>query len=522
MDKKTIKLLWIDRHCIPQQTCKSHSCNHKACHRKEAGLQCMDSVYKCSNYPVALLGRPLEKYRKLILLRMILKGEFVNRSDAQNQFQLSPKINSRQVTDALKLLFAITSDLWWQRAWTFQENYKGGEKMVLHIRHPENLERLKIRYGIFGDVPGELCVNSRHFSHHATMLCRAYQGTRHPMRKEREMTESILSKAGRYKLLLDESQTMSPTIITNVEERDVSKVWDRLAIVGNCCSYPVRMDIERLRQSGHSLSLSMLAMCLLNGEILKNRPSDGRTAFDISISEFLQLQSFDNMSSPREQRGLTFNKGSRFIDVKLDKSGITTSGHIWELSRIIQTRHFNSQLPWVKNPRGGLELLEQRRLARLSQELEKFPESTTLSHFIANYLKEDAISRTCFRFGENYMMMMMVEVSNAIGEGKALRLGRLSGLEQSTAIFIWDSDHKPGLIFTSSRPKNLNSEGHRANGTDHHVSLEVELKSGSGQIKKSPPHLYIKRWVFGICFFMECPRREVVFSWPPALRNIGS
>ncbi|KAF2965113.1 hypothetical protein GQX73_g8449 [Xylaria multiplex] len=264
---------------------------------------------------------------------------------------------------------------------------------------------------------------------------------------------------------------MSPTIIADVEKRGVKNAWDRLAIVGNCCSYPVRMDIERLRRSGYSLSLSMLAMCLLNGEILDNRPSDKHTPLNITVSEFLKAQSFDRLSSPLEQRGLTFNKGSRFINVKLNKSGILTKGHLWRLGRIIQTAHFNHKHPRVYSPRGELTSPEQRYLAQLAQNLKTYRESRDLAGRIAEYLREDAFGCAPFQTGENYMCMMMVEVSNAIKEGKTLRLGSLVGSDECMAIFICESDDQPGFVFTSSRPKNHNSETHEANDTDRHVSL---------------------------------------------------
>ncbi|KAI0544138.1 hypothetical protein F4679DRAFT_58538 [Xylaria curta] len=518
MQSEGVKLLWIDRHSIPQQTCDQPTCGHRECRKKKAGLQCMDWVYKQSEHPVALLGRPLASRRELKLLSIILEGKLVNKSTRAGQFELSRMGNGQLVTSALRLLYEITSDLWWQRAWTFQENYKGGTDMTLLIPHPLSWKLPRSGREIFGDVPGELCVNSRLFSDQATKLCLAFRRTGHPTLRKREMIESVLSKAGRYTLLLHKSQTMSPTIISDVETRDVGNVWDRLAIVGNCCSYSVRMDIENLRRTGHSLSLSMLAMYLLNGEILDNGTSKEHAVSNITVSEFLKFQSFNKISSPQEQHSLTFNKGSRFFNVKLKKSGILTSGHLWELGRIIQTAGFRDRLPWVKHPRGYLSLSEQRHLTRLTQELKALPQGTILATHIANYLEEDAIRRAPFQIGENYMGMMMAEVSKAVEAGKTLRLGRLHGSDECKAIFVWDGDERTRFIFTSSWPKDSDPEGHEANDTDRHVSLEVELKSGTGQHQ---PHLYTKRWVSGICFFVGCPRMDVVFPWPPALKNIG-
>lgn len=48
-----------------------------------------------------------------------------------------------QAEDTLQLLRDITSDLWWNRAWTFQENYRSSDWMMLLMRHTPSLERRK-------------------------------------------------------------------------------------------------------------------------------------------------------------------------------------------------------------------------------------------------------------------------------------------------------------------------------------------------------------------------------------------
>ncbi|KAI1347245.1 hypothetical protein F5Y01DRAFT_307656 [Xylaria sp. FL0043] len=448
----------------------------------------MDWVYRQSKHPVALLGRPLKSSRKLTLFYWVMKG----------RFEITKGNISEEAADALKLLFLITADLWWERAWTFQENYEGSGHMVLLIRH---------------QIP--LSFNSQEFSVQATKFCLAFRLTGSPMDEEKRKMNMILSRAGRYTVLLKESQIMSPAIITDVEKRGVTCAWDRLAIVGNCCDYSVRMNLERLRPSHHSLSLSLLAMCLLNGEVLDNRLVSERNSINLTISGFLRAHSFDKVSSPLEERSLTFNKGSRFADVELHESGILTSDH------------FRDRLPWVHSPEGELTLLQQRYLTRLCQELKRFPESIGLSRCIADYLKDDATDNAPFQLGENYMLKMMIEVSEAIDKGRDLRLGSLSinltlsGSEECMAIFIWEGEDKSGTIFTSLRPKDSDIERHITHDIDRHVSLEVDLRRGSGQTRKSPPSLYVRRWVSGICFFIGCRREEVVFPWPPALRNMS-
>ncbi|KAI0517836.1 hypothetical protein F5B22DRAFT_602674 [Xylaria bambusicola] len=503
-----VDCLWIDRHSIPQK--------EKESPKKQKALQCMDLVYKLSKHPVALLGRELVPDRELTLLYDALTGRLVIRKKMTEE-------QHRKVIETLQLLYEITNDLWWQRAWTFQENYRGGAKMTLLIHHLPSDETSKMEYGIFGEIPGELSINSSDFSKKVTSLCRDIQNTLPLVEKREKMIESILSAAGRYTTLLDESQTMSPTIIADVEKRGVKHVWDRLPIVANCCSYPVRMDIENLRKSRHSVSLSMLTMCLLNGEILNNALSNTHISLDTTTSVFLKNQFFDKISSPGEEKSLTFNKGCRFINVKLTESGILTYGHLWEMNRnrnrVIRTDQFSRRLPWVQNPAGDLTRTEHQHLTQLCRQLRNFPDSKFLACSIKTYLKRDASGNPGFNSGENYMRMMMIEVASAIEDGKRLVLGRLSHSREYTAIFVCSGNTTPHFIFTSSQHRRLGTENHIVDDTDRHVSLVVDRQLEAEDNFGNLPHLYVKRWVSGISFFVGCRREKVIFPWPQVLMN---
>lgn len=123
METFHVKFLWIDRHSIKQPRCKNPTCKHKICHQKRKAVQTMDLVYKLSKHPVALLGRPIRSSRKLDLLARLLKGGFVEADDSE-AYLLSTRTSLADTDDLLELLCKITDDLWWKRAWTFQENYK--------------------------------------------------------------------------------------------------------------------------------------------------------------------------------------------------------------------------------------------------------------------------------------------------------------------------------------------------------------------------------------------------------------
>ncbi|RYP35727.1 hypothetical protein DL766_002380 [Monosporascus sp. MC13-8B] len=482
MRYEDVELLWIDRHSIPQKTCKRHSCEHWKCGRKNEGLQSMDWVYKQSAHPLALLGRPIKSANELQLLYKILEGRFVteHHSAGHSHHQLSENVRRREARDALLLLQEITSDLWWRRAWTFQENYKGGQAMTLLISHQPSWERQKRRCRIFGHIPGELCISSVQFSDWATSLCQAFRSAESQTPEEELAIRVITTGAGKYTVLLNKSESMAPAIIADVESRGVSNPWDRLAIVANCCSYPMRLHIQELRENAHSLSLSMLAMCLLNGQILHNGQQRQPPVSGMTVSGFLKAQSFDGLLSPQGEPSLTFNKGCRFINVELTETGILTSGHLWELGPTIRTAKFDDQPSPLRAVRGALDPQKRRLLTQLSRELNCDPESRVLAKEIENYLQEDAMRGEPFGFSENYMLMMAVEVASAIRDGKLLRLGRLEGKDQYSAVFVWGddslgvSDPEPAFVFTSSQPRNHDSGGHDANDTDRHVSLEVD------------------------------------------------
>ena len=531
------KLLWIDRHSVPQKVCKDISCQCLPCDQKWVAIQSMDWVYKLSNYPTSLLGRPIKSIEELDLLYSILKGRLFEGDDTTRTFRLRDTTSRSEVGQSLELLYAITSDYWWQRAWTFQENYKAGKKMSLLIPHPPCLDQQKCRYVIFGDIQGELKIQSSHLSRQATRLCKAFEYTTgiQTTQEEKRVIKYIMSRLGRYTILLEESESMSPAIIADVEARGITDPWDRLPIVANCCDYPVRLDTRKLQQHRHSLSLSMLTMYLLNGEILDNDTSPRGFASNMTTSEFLKAYSFNKMLSPEDKRSLAWNKGCRFIEVELTHAGIMTKGHLWRLGQIIHTNGFENQLPSVDMPRGDeLDLFKHKCLTRLCQVLRSLYQHT-LATCIEDYLFEDAAGRRPYEIGENYMYMMAREVASAIEEGKSLRLGRLQdaegGSHPCTAIFVWDNNDCPGdgssngepeFAFTSLQPKDTECDGHDANDTHRHVSLQVDSPDTiASQERSNVPRLYTKRWLLGMCFFVGYRRRKVVFPWPPALRCIA-
>ena len=526
------RFLWVDAHCICQDTCGAGDCvPHSSCVEQKATLQAMDLAYQLSEHPVALLGRPITSDEEMSLLADVLKFRFVQGGDI---------INLERALKALALLYRITSDLWWTRAWTFQENYRAGKNMTLLIPHKPSLERRKISYRIFGDVPRELCVRSVRFCEAASELCRAAK--RYVLEpKLRRRVQHVLTVAGKYTLLVSFSRSMSPSIIWDIHARDIGQIWDRLAIIANCCQYSRRLDIESVQGKNQSLSLSVLAMYLLNGEIFHNNSRWTSTPLTrgMTVAQYIDAFAFDGFFAPEGQHRLTFNKGCRFLDVKLNWTGVVTSGHLWRLRRTIHTRDFPSFLPWIERPNDFLTLEQQKNLVLLSVELHAMGENT-LACQLDEYLAQSDV-RPEGLFPQRYMDKMAGEVAMAIKDGKPLRLGQIwdpyNPRTPCTAIFIsrtnvsththskggskqpCNSEGTPqqdvhgGFVFTASRPRVFRVDVHDMNDLDHHVSLEVECQL-PGRTSKRLPRLYTKRWILGLCFFKGWPRMHVIFPWP--------
>jgi hypothetical protein len=322
MDHNSVKYLWIDQHCIEQQKGPA----------KEIGMQAMDRVYGLSKYPVALLFNSISSRYQLHLLTHVLTGQLVYRH--HSGYCLSRRTSPADALKALKLLRYITADKWFTRGWIYQENYRGGEQMVLLIPHHENLNPWKCPS--LGSLRNELCIKSIVFHDASTKLCVAYQSHQPPPR----LLEDILSRAGRYSVLLQSGDnasrtsaplSMSPHIIKDVIARELTERWDSLPIIANCCQYSLRLDSTSLQSSGQSLSLSVLVLCLANGEILSNNPKysmDVKLARTLTVTEFLERHTFSGMESPLPRGKLTFNKGCRFYNASLEREGIATCGYL--------------------------------------------------------------------------------------------------------------------------------------------------------------------------------------------------
>ncbi|KAI1805024.1 heterokaryon incompatibility protein-domain-containing protein [Daldinia bambusicola] len=498
--------IWIDNECIDQE--------NEA--EKEAAIQSMHLVYSLSEWPIALLTRRINTAEELELIINLMRDEVAHEDE--------PAV--------LDLLNDITSDLWWTRAWTFQEDYRASTRMMLLIPHQRNLEGRKratvpdLRGIMVAEIEGEIGIQSAAFRERATKFCLAYR----EISDNPDLCNKIIKRATKYNVLLKDkastysaSRSMSPIILSDILSRGIKNESDRLAIMANCCEYGTRIDTNSLNSDGSSLSLSILAQYLLNGEIIENDPErPTRSTLKHSVHEYIYEQSLSSFRPPVQQ-GLTFIKGCRFNSPKLTLDGTLVRGHVWKLGKVIRREPMKYEKYNTLNP-----------LAKFATELQYRTYGASYSDLAARLIATvyDPPRTTCR--GGRWLTWMANAVSEALEQGKALRLGSLvvdpSFPLQVTcyrAVFIgdscddWEDEDEVSYAFTSYQFHKEHMPGY----IEKHVSLEVDIewqrRNGSerseGRSSYVPPKLYIKRWLNGLCFFEGFPTDQVLFPWHPTL-----
>ncbi|KAI1473433.1 hypothetical protein K445DRAFT_144347 [Daldinia sp. EC12] len=475
--------IWIDNECIDQE--------NEA--EKEAAIQSMHLVYSLSKWSIALLTRRVNTAEELELLFNLMCNE----------------VSPEDEPAVLDLLDDITSDLWWTRAWTFQEDYRSSTRMMLLIPHHRNLEgRKRATMPDLGDIMideivGEIGIQSAAFREQATKFCLSYR----EISDNPDVCNRIIKRATKYNVLLKDksstysaSRSMSPIILSDILSRGIKNESDRLAIMANCCEYGTRIDTNSLNSDGSSLSLSILAQYLLNGEIIENDPErPTRGTLKHNIHEYIYEQSLSSFRPPVHQ-GLTFIKGCRFINPRLTLEGTSTRGHLWRLGKVIRRKPMKTY---------GASYTD------------------LAAHLIGHVCDPP---RTTYR-GGLWLTWMAKAVNEALEQGKALRLGCLvdpefpSEFSPYTAVFIgdsrddWEDEDEVSYAFTSYQFHKEDTPGY----IEKHVSLEVDIewhrrdRSSEGRLPYAPPKLYIKRWLNGLCFFEGFGVEQVLFPWHPTL-----
>lgn len=80
---------------------------------------------------------------------------------------------------------------------------------------------------------------------------------------------------------------MAPRIFADIQRRRLENHFDRLPIVANSCIYAIRLPSQEMLPSGHSVEYCLLAMYLLNGEIIRNSRDIKKLLREMDFSNYM-------------------------------------------------------------------------------------------------------------------------------------------------------------------------------------------------------------------------------------------
>ncbi len=255
----------------------------------------MDLVYHESDYPIAVLEFSFQSQNELDV--------FVSICD-QALYTFDPS----QIEVLESVLVALTSDKWFERAWTLQESVAAGAGMILLLGCP-GLQKPPD----FGFTPGEFEICIFDFQN-ALVNVRIFieEGLAADIWSDPSCAINasncadviwnhipfIVPKFAPSARKIDASQRQvcnAAQALTFLGNRFNSFFPDRLAILANLCDYEYRINTEVLELLNSSFTICCLTLAIINGDMsllggyrdekegLQNK--DGRSAWFIGVAE---------------------------------------------------------------------------------------------------------------------------------------------------------------------------------------------------------------------------------------------
>lgn len=481
---------WIDEVCIDQGDMVT----------KSKAINSMDLVYKRARRSLGLLSSPIRSNNAARLLESLLDGRIAFEDD-RGRFRFKQRVRKKTIVTLLHTLEALTGDDWWKRAWIYQEEYLSGPRMDLLIPVGPGFESRNY----YGRIPGEFCVQAIKLREQATIFLQACSTHNWSDTNARRMLEVIGKYSITLKSFAGSIKTMTARIFVDVAQRDVDKTWDTLAITANACAYDIRLDVDALRRQGHSLSLSLLALYLLNGEIfLRNRINNysRHDSLNHTISGLLEIlqPKFDGL--PISAKALTFLKHCRFPLVRFNDRGVETKGYIWSLPRRANIKTADFRLPRLpanrrtylkENPWDSLEL--QMLIEKLEQRNENLLAAKLQSYVDRRKAKVESAALL-------HLDLMACKLFQAINKGRQLRCGYLPG-KLGAGIFI---PHRCELVHSMHVLTTWQPPRQSKNRVGNFASLKIGLRPDGTAVPE--------RWANGMTFFSCEDISEVTIGWP--------
>jgi hypothetical protein len=247
-----IRFIWIDQECIEQDDPNDQT----------VGIQAMDLVYARSEHPIGMLAVPRPSpttegiFNTLHDAKSLGHKEFL--TFCQNSF------SNTAIKNAVSFLDQVQQDLWFTRAWIYQESSCGYECMVLLVR--ETMANTSILRSSSGP---EI---------HFKQLTRWVNGLSQTLENGMyaTATDSFYGEAPNYQNITNKSLRLlwqghphrtAFRVLIEMNNKDNLIVSDRLVIIANCCQYSHRLDVPAVEQAGHHFSVCALTLAIINGDV---------------------------------------------------------------------------------------------------------------------------------------------------------------------------------------------------------------------------------------------------------------
>ncbi|KAH7391047.1 hypothetical protein DE146DRAFT_153038 [Phaeosphaeria sp. MPI-PUGE-AT-0046c] len=487
-----INKIWIDTECIYQRPGDDPR-------DKELGVQVMDLVYEDARLAVGLLTTPLMLQDEVDTLARLMLGTISATSEDSNS---DVSLVNVDIAKVQMLILRILSDPRWSRAWIFQEDHLAAYRMMLLVPHSPHVRTNRV-YG-FGNIHGDLQVNVARFRASVTAFCLAQPDIR------RWPSNEILQKAKRYKMFNTISSEAYPSttnsVLVDVCTRSIKEEQDRVAILANALQFSSRLDTtaaSSLITSGkYSLSAVLLALILMNGEILHNCDD----ILEHTVLSYVEHGEYLIRAPYPDIRQFFFDH-CRFRSPKITLQGVETQGWIFALLpdecvrlsareiRLLRPTYLDEAS--LDREKGSiLDEAEQDAVQALIYLLiDRWPRSRLANHM-----------QRCLNFDRDpspsgaypavlTVIKMMAAVVRALHDGCEVRLARLHSRPESSepsAMFIlpggWSDNagtdpQEQVLIFTSwDDPQHL---PHHRHSQERLVSLRVSGLSTSDDISSN-------------------------------------
>jgi hypothetical protein len=323
-----ITKIWIDIECIYQKDGDEAAYPRD----RELGVQVMDLVYEDAKLGIGLTTTELLDQEEVDMLAGLLSGDIFVGGNTKSR-DLKPDVD---VVKVQLLILRILSDPRWSRAWIFQEDHLSDYRMILLIPHAEELDKCKT-YD-FGNVLGELQVKVHRFRECVTAFCLAQRDLRRGWSTSigRWPSSEMLQKAKRYRTFnstdLEEYPTTTYSVLSDICGRSIEKEQDRIAILANALRFPARLDISEtsplVKLEKYSLSATLFALILINGEIIKVRDND--TILRHTLQSYTEWNEY-RIKASHLRKPQSFVDRCRFRSPTITKHGLETQGWIFRL-----------------------------------------------------------------------------------------------------------------------------------------------------------------------------------------------